>query len=247
GGGTSGFLFGAYPGKGGDFGGRGDYDNGGGGGALGGALFSYGGVVLARNSTFFNNFVTRGVAGGGNADNGADAGGAIFSYSATLEVTDSTFSGNQSTGSGGGIVVYNDYPSNGQVSVGSRFNLNGTIIANNGANECYIKGPLTFGAGAGNLIMQNGVGNAPDGPFLPCQGVTKTSDPHLGPLQMNSPGNTPTMAIVPGSSAFNSADQKTSMLVDQRGVTRPQQGPSRPPQGGFDIGAFEARSPFGAP
>ena len=75
----------------------------------------------------------------------------------------------------------------------------------------------------------------------------KTSDPHLGPLQMNSPGNTPTMAIVPGSSAFNSADQKTSMLVDQRGVTRPQQGPCRPPQGGFDIGAFEARSPFGAP
>jgi hypothetical protein len=240
GGATSGFLFTVYPGKGGDFGGRADARYGGGGGALGGAIFSYGGIVLARNSTFFNNFVTRGVAGGGSADNGADAGGAIFSYSATLEVTDSTFSGNQSTGSGGGIVVYNDYPSEGQVNLGSRFNLNNTIIANNGANECYIKGPLTFGEGAGNLIMQNGVGEAPDGPFSPCPGVTRTEDPQLQPLTVNSPGNTPTMAIVPGSPAFNAADQNTSMLVDQRGVSRPQ-------LGGFDIGAFELRALRGPP
>jgi hypothetical protein len=104
------------------------------------------------------------------------------------------------------------------------------------------KGPLTFGYGAGNLIMQNGVGEASDGPFWPCQGLTTTTDPRLGPLQLNSPGNTPTMAIDANSPAFNTADSSSSMLVDQRGVSRPQFGVSRPQQGGFDIGAFELRA-----
>ena len=67
------------PGKGGPFGGRADPNNGGGGGALGGAIFSQCCRTQVHNSTFFNNSVTRGVAGGGLADNGADAGGAVFS------------------------------------------------------------------------------------------------------------------------------------------------------------------------
>jgi hypothetical protein len=191
------------------------------------------------NSTFFNNYVTRGLAGASpndpSNDNGADAGGAIFSFSANLYVQDSTFSGNQSTGSGAAIVVFNDNPSRGQAPLVSRFYLYSTIIANNGANECYIKGPLTYGGGAGNLITHNGVGNAPDGPFLPCPGVVSTSDPLLGQLQTNSPGNTPTMAIGANSPAFNAAEPGTSLEIDQRGVARPQ-------LGGFDIGAFEAQS-----
>jgi hypothetical protein len=240
GGALSGFLFGGSPGKGGDFGGRADYRNGGGGGALGGAIFaSPESQIRVINSTFFNNYVTRGSAGnatgGGRADNGADAGGAIFSYSANLYVQDSTFSGNQSTGSGAAIVAFNDEPSRGQVPLVSRFYLYSTIIANNGANECFIKGPLTYGGGASNLITHNGVGNAPDGPFLPCPGVVSTSDPLLGPLQANSPGNTPTMAIGANSPAFNVAEPGASLEIDQRGVARPQ-------LGGFDIGAFEAQS-----
>ena len=197
------------------------------------------GRIRVINSTFFNNYVTRGsagsVAGAGGADNGADAGGAIFSYSANLYVQDSTFSRNQSTGSGAAIVAFNDEPSRGQVPLVSRFYLYSTIIANNGANECFIKGPLTYGGGAGNLITHNGVGNAPDGPFLPCPGVVSTSDPLLGSLQSNSPGNTPTMAIGTNSPAFNAAEPGASLEIDQRGVARPQ-------LGGFDIGAFEAQS-----
>jgi hypothetical protein len=241
---ASGFLFGGNPGKAGDYGGRADYRNGGGGGALGGAIFNNAGTVLVRNSTFFNNFVTRGAAGNGppdgGADNGADAGAAIFSYAGSLEIMDATISGNQSTGSGGGVVIFVDSPSEGQVPPVSRFHLYDTIIANNGANECFLKGPVTFAGGVGNLIMQNGVGAAPDGPFSPCPGVATTSDPLVQPLQLNSPGNTPTMAIPSVSPAVNAADPNTSILVDQRGVTRPQ-------FGGFDIGAFEARSPFGPP
>ena len=136
------------------------------------------------NSTFFNNYVTRGLAGASpndpSNDNGADAGGAIFSFSANLYVQDSTFSGNQSTGSGAAIVVFNDNPSRGQAPLVSRFYLYSTIIANNGANECFIKGPLTYGGGAGNLITHNGVGNAPDGPFLPCQGWCQRAIPCSG-------------------------------------------------------------------
>jgi hypothetical protein len=231
-------LFGSDPGKGGPFGGhaddfRGGGGGGGGGGALGGAIFNHDGRVQVRNSTFFNNYVTRGVAGGGSADNGADAGGAIFSLDNVLEITDSTFSGNQSTGSGGAIVVYTDEGDAGAAGGGGApvdFNLNNTIIASNGANECFFTGSMNV-KGAGNLIMNNGSGT---GQFSPCPGVVTTNDPQLQPLQVNSPGNTPTMAIFPTSPAFNKADAGTSLPFDQRHVTRPQ-------LGGFDIGAFETR------
>ena len=222
-----GSLCSAHPGTGGSFGGRADGSNGGGGGALGGAIFSTTGRTQVRNSTFYNNYVTRGVAGGGSADNGADAGGAIFSAENLLEVTDSTFSENQSTGSGGAIVVYSNFGETG--FTGTTLILNNTIIAHNGANECFFTGSFITIHGAGNLIMNNGSGT---GPFSPCPGVVSTSDPLLQPLQLNGPGKTPTMAISPSSPAFNSADPGTSLSTDQRGVARPQ-------LGGFDIGAFE--------
>jgi hypothetical protein len=168
------------------------------------------------------------VGGGGptNIGDGVSAGGAIFSYY-TLEITDSTFSGNQSTGSGGAVVVYSD---NNAPFASANFTLNNTIIANNGANECFSRGIVNV-EGKGNLIMNNGSGTSQ---FSPCPGVVTTSDPQLHPLQLNSPGNTPTMAILPSSSAFNKADLGTSLPRDQRGIWRPQ-------LGGFDIGAFEAR------
>src|SRR5262249_19232611 len=172
------------------------------------------------------NVVTRGERGGGSAYNGADAGGAIFSMGQSLEVTDSTFSGNQNTGSGGGIVLFVD-PSNGSPTV--NFVLNNTIIANNGANECFFTGNVNA-TGAGNLIMQNGSGT---GQFKMCPGVVTSSDPLLQPLALNSPGNTPTMAIDPSSPAAGQADALTSLRTDQRGVLRTLGGSP-------DIGAFEA-------
>jgi hypothetical protein len=112
------------------------------------------------------------------------------------------------------------------------FNLYNTIIVNNGANECFFTGSMNV-QGAGNLITHNGNGA---GPFSPCPEVVSTNDPQLQSLQLNSPGNTPTMAILTSSSAANAADSSTSLGTDQRGVTRPQ-------NGGYDIGAYEARSP----
>ena len=212
------------PGEGGPFGGRADNAQGGGGGALGGAIFNQGLTFIVRNSTFFNNYVARGNGGGVSADNGADAGGAIFSLDAPLIVTNSTFSGNQSTGSGGAIVVYSDQ------YIAYDFNLSNTIIANNGANECFSTGPGTAfpNGSAGNLIMHNGSG----GKFGACPGVVTSGDPQLQPLQLNSPGNTPTMAISSTSPALNAADPGSSLPFDQRGVPRPQLGT-------YDIGAYE--------
>jgi hypothetical protein len=225
--GTSGFPFG--PGSAGPYGGSGSTtsDSGGGGGALGGAIFGDTASVLIENSTFANNQLFDGQGGsddGGKANNGGAAGGAIFARGGSLTIIDSTISGNQADGSGAGVVVYVD---GGPAS----FTLDDTIIAGNGANECYVTGGVTV-TGVGNLILSNGAG----GSLGACPGVAVTTDPQLGPLQLNGPGITPTMAISTSSSAFNAADPTTSLPTDQRGVDRPQ-------DGGSDIGAFEACAP----
>lgn len=224
-------------GRGGVFGGRAAQFLGGGGGALGGAIFNYKGTVTIRDSTFTNNFVTRGERGGPDAANGADAGGAVFSLDNSLEIVHSTFSGNQSTGSGGAIVVYSDEDAPGWFGGGGapvNLILLNTLIANNGANECFFTGNNVVARGAGNLITKNASGLVVPsiGTFNGCPGVVATADPLLGPLQTNAPGSTPTMAITSTSSAFNAATASASLPADQRGVSRPQ-------AGGSDIGAYE--------
>ncbi|HEY6334050.1 MAG TPA: HYR domain-containing protein [Blastocatellia bacterium] len=213
-------VFGGGPGLPGTFGGGASGDinnpNGGGGGALGGAIFNDSGTVAIQNCTFFNNFVDRGEAGGPKADNGGDAGGAVFSRNGSLALDDSTISGNRGTGSGAGVVVVND-------GATASFTIHNTIIANNGAEECFFTGTVTH-EGSGNLIVEN----------FGCPGMVSMDDPQLGPLQLNAPGNTPTMAITTSSPAFQTADDSSSLPRDQRGVTRPQFTHS-------DIGAYEVR------
>jgi hypothetical protein len=185
---------------------------------LGGAIFNDSGSLTVHNSTFANNFVTRG-RGGRDAGNGGDAGGAIFSRNGSVTVVESTIAGNQSTGSGGGIVVYSD--------LSASFTVNDTLIAKNGANECFFTGNVTL-TGTGNLIMSNGSGTQP---FGACPGVVTNVDPQLGMLHDNG-GPTPTMSIPLYSSAMSAADSATSLPYDQRYADRPQ-------GGGWDIGAFE--------
>ncbi len=229
GGGTGGPILGG-PGSGGMFAGHGDSYDGGGGAALGGAIFNDDGVVIIRNSTFTLNFVDHGMSSGGQADPGADAGGAIFSLNGQLTLVDTTISGNQSTGYGGGVVLIQTPGNAFSPPPPASFFMDNTIIANNGMEECSIRGFAVSGNGGGNLIQNN------DG----CIGVTSSADPQLGPLQDNG-GFTPTMAIGKNSPAWNAADAATSLALDQRGQARPA-------LNGFDIGAFElCEDRFGMP
>jgi CSLREA domain-containing protein len=211
-----------HPGVGGKYAGNASSINGGGGAALGGAIFNDSGSVIVTNSTFFNNYVTRGEGGGAGtssaADNGADAGGAIFTLNGALALNDVTIDGNQSTGSNGGVVVAQTDP-----SYPASLTLNNTIISNNGAAECSVQGPNITVSGVGNLVLSNDN----------CQGVVTTADPQLGPLQLNG-GFTPTQAITNTSPAFGAADLETSLTLDQRAFPRPGVDHT-----GVDIGAFE--------
>ena len=221
GGGGGGF---GQSGSGGPFGGKGGFGSTGGGGAgLGGAIFNDSAVVTVQNSTFTRNSVRGGASngfpgGGEKGGPGKGAGGAIFSRNGSLTLVDVTISGNQTSDSGGGIVVYEE-------GLATQFTVNDTIVANNGPNECFFQGSVTS-AGVGNLITDNGSGTVTG-----CPGVTQTKDPQLGPLQDNG-GDTRTMAISLGSSAMSNADSATSLPTDQRGEPRPE-------GLGWDIGAYE--------
>ena len=226
--GPGGIIFGG-PGEEGTFGGHGGELAGGGGAGLGGAIFGHEATIVVSNSTFTGNAVLRGESGGEGAQNGADAGGAIFLVGGLLQVVNSTVSGNESTGNGGGIVAY------GPVDVPTRFEMYNTIVAGNIAatdhhDECFLLGDVT-GDGSSNLVLSH-----PNDDRDACPAIILTSDPNLGPVQLNAPGRTPTMAPDPSSPVLDSADVNISPLEDQRGIARPQ-------GSGADIGAYEYDGP----
>jgi hypothetical protein len=185
----------------------------------GGAIFGNGGSVTIRNSTFFNNRTStvdnRGLA----VATGSDQGGAILAHNGSLTIENATLSGNRATASGGAIAVLN-------AGASTSLTITNTLIAGNGASECFARGQLTS-YGVGNLITANGAGGA----FLPCPGLWVRANPKLGALSSNG-GDTPTMAILDTSPAANAADPATSLPLDQRGD-------SRSGFGGFSIGAYE--------
>jgi hypothetical protein len=227
-------IVGGSPGAGGTFGGDASEDAGGGGGGLGGAIFGDLATITIRNSTFFNNYANRGHTGGTGANDGRDSGGAIFLVAGSLVVNNSTFNNNLTTGTGGlgggAIAVYR--PDGEAASLVLR----NSILAGNGPHECYLRNGAAA-SGLGNLIVDNTTNAHGD---ATCPGVTETGDPQLGPLQLNFPGKTPTMAIPVTSPAAGAADPATSEPDDQRGIARPQ-------AGGHDIGAFEAAQDSTAP
>ena len=247
-GGGSGFGIGTRidlhgePGNKAPFGGSGNGSCcGGGGGALGGAIFNDRGTVFVRNSTFTGNDVDRGVGGSTDTDranNGADAGAAIFSLNGSLIVENTTISGNFVTGSdnqaGGGVVVMAFPMARGVPAVAS-FSLHNTILSRNGSNDCLLIGTSdpTGGNTVGTVVTPNSSGNlilSNNG----CPGVAVSADPELAPLALDprSTIGTPTMALPAGSPAVDAADDSRFLSRDQRGVARPQ-GPHS------DIGAFE--------
>jgi hypothetical protein len=190
------------------------YENGTGEGD-GGAI-SYGsgvgGNLKITNSTFYDNF---GLVGGGAVESGG------FDTDGNVTVTDSTFSANNGgTGSGGAInidtgsaTISNTILSSNNANFNSTDNCGGTIT-NGGDNISYppsdISCPATFGSG----------------------------NPNLGPLRDNG-GPTQTMAIGPGSSAYELVPAASCTVdIDQRGDMRPGV-----PGANCDAGAYEYQAP----
>ncbi len=226
--GHGGYLEDGDAGDGGSFAGNGGQDHGGGGAGLGGAIFGHRATIDVRNSTFVGNFAVRGLAGGTTARNGGDAGGAIFVVDGALTVTNATLAYNETTGEGAGIVLYHSSETDS-----ASFTLRNTIISNSApaVRECALRGDdlgEVTKQGSGNLITFNN--------GCPGNIATSPADPALGPLQINSPGNTPTMAIGIDSSARDTGDDAYCSVADQRGVPRADLAPC-------DIGAYEFSEP----
>jgi hypothetical protein len=208
-------------GAGGLFAGSASGTTGGGGGAVGAAIFNDSGVLTILNSTFFGNTTTPGV-GPGAAEDGT-AFGQVFSRNGSTGIFNSTFSNGNSLD----VAVAGD---------GSLANLtlDNTILANNtlGAANGQVfsfNGGSVSQSNVGNLVEVNGAASPTTAPIA---GVVSSADPQLLPLVLNAPGITPTMGIPVTSPAINAADFGTSLSTDQRGVSRPQ-------GFGSDIGAFE--------
>jgi hypothetical protein len=81
----------------------------------------------------------------GAADHGADGGAAIFSYHDSTTLQHVTISGNETTGGGGGVYIYQDP----NLQAPTSLSIYNSIIANNGG-ACA--GPATLGLLLGGLV-----------------------------------------------------------------------------------------------
>lgn len=207
-------------------------------GAGRGGGISNAGVLTVRKSTL--------------SGNGAYHGGGIEQLGATgnsVTIVNSTLSGNSANWGGamrvGGPATITSSTLAGNatnavhedaagISSSGTITIKNSIVAHNlsgGLNpgkNCYGKG--TIKALGVNLDTDKS-----------CPGFTHvtTSQLKLGPLLVNLPGSTATMALAAGSAAIDAAsdckDAKGNKLTtDQRGVKRPQ-----PSKGKCDVGAYE--------
>ncbi|MDF1519776.1 MAG: choice-of-anchor Q domain-containing protein [Brevefilum sp.] len=201
-------------------------------GTLGGA-----GVTTAYNdatTTLINSTIS------GNITN--NYGGGIFvGNDCVVKLIHTTVSGNLSNADfeepgeerGGGAGIYIDPTGNGQLEI-----QNSIVAGNTDMTDPATAGHAkwldvygSFESHGGNLIGDP-TGSTNDWAASDLVGTAETPlDPLLGALVINSPGHTPTMALLEGSPAIDAAPSCT-VTIDQRGITRPQ-GSS------CDIGAYE--------
>jgi hypothetical protein len=182
-----------------------------------------GGVLEVRSSTISGNRAAQG------------GGGLLNAKVATL--TNCTISGNSvSTGGAGGI--FN--------TSGGKLLLVSSTVASNSSGIVSFTGALAF------TVRNTIVADSTPGPN--CEGVVSEdynldsgsscgfakahdvhgTDPLLGPLAINAPGQRPTHALLAGSPAIDAGGDGTNLCpgTDARGVARPQ-------GAACDIGAFE--------
>ena len=173
--------------------------------------------VTLRDVTLAGNVAAGGVEGRG----GALSVGDLFS-DAPIALERTTVAGNRAT-SGAGLYA---------AEAGVR--LVDAVLADNDAADCATASSSSVELRGANVI-EAASGCATSGEGRLVSGV----DPRLGPLALNGPGETETMALGAGSVALDAAPASGDgacppTATDQRGVTRPQ-------GAACDLGAFEAR------
>ena len=176
-----------------------------------GGIYNWGGTLTVNNSTI-----------SGNAT--AEGGGIFAGGAGTIRLNNSTISNNTASTGGG---IYN------QPNAPADIMMQNTLLAGNTASGTGTNCSGSIGSSGFNLV-----GAMSHCDFIATTGDMTDTDPFLGPLQDNG-GPTFTHALLPQSPAINAGniadctDQNgTPLLVDQRGITRPQ-------GIGCDIGAYE--------
>ena len=190
----------------------------------GGGLYNAGNLA-ATNNTWWQNTAQGGnyTYWAGTAPGGSATGGGIHN-SGDLQLVHQTFSENHSQGGTG-------YP-NGTGVGATIFSTNGTVrirasVIANASAETNVFGNITD---LGQNLCSSGTCNFDNSTSL------NNLDPKLGPLD-DYGGPTPTIPLLQGSAAINSADAPSAPPMDQRGIARPYGSAA-------DIGAFESAPPY---
>jgi CSLREA domain-containing protein len=193
------------------------------GDGMGGGIFNYGGNVTIQNSTFSGNRASRGSGSANSASRGA--GGGIINYNGTLTLTHVTLASNVSEGVGtnssnfsrDGDAIYN--LGNGGSAV---VNIRNSILSSQPSN--------IFAAGAFASVATNGgsVSHSATGSFTTATNVTVAGLTTSASLTLSPLGDYggPTQSIRPTGTnpAINGGTSGLGVIVDQRGVARPQFG-----------------------
>ncbi|MDB5309627.1 MAG: Ribose transport system, periplasmic ribose-binding protein RbsB, partial [Gemmataceae bacterium] len=231
--------------------------NGGGGGAMGGAVFTQGGTVTIANTTIAANTAVGGASVGAGTIGGSAFGGGVFNLNGSVTLTNVTIAGNTVVAGAGGTAgmaaggaVYNLSLNVGTVTPSQTATLTvaNSILANTtGGSDVantQVNGTATINATGPNIAsiaVANTGGTVSGTPFT-------IANPLLGALASNG-GPTQTLLPQTGSPAIGTGT--TAVLTAANfGGTAPvndQRGPgfSRTLAGKVDIGAVEVQTAVG--
>jgi CSLREA domain-containing protein len=197
---------------------------------------------IVTNSTFSGNTA-------------ADDGGGVSMEDAIVSLTNVTISGNTAGNEGGGVEVEFSEASFTNVTIVNNAGEAGegggikvtdegvatifnTIVAGNTAENCAVE--LSTLTSSGNNLS----GDASCG--LAAAGDLSNTDPQVATLAINAPGTTQTHALSATSPAVDAGASGGCPAVDQRGVTRPQDG-DLDGTAACDIGAYELEGAVATP
>ncbi|MBU2552519.1 MAG: hypothetical protein KKB20_29170, partial [Proteobacteria bacterium] len=159
--------------------------------------------------------------------NRADTGGGIYFFSWAFDVSYSTIAKNQAD-NGGGVFILTGRPT-----------FDNTIISDN-TGTSYPNWSCDFG-GYPDLQGHNLIGDTNGCAFNLSTGDIVHESARLDDLADNG-GFTPTHALMTGSPAIDNGADPAGVGLDQRDVTRPQNGWADGGTAISDIGAFELRA-----